>query len=524
MSPLLGVAAEDPVLIQTRLEIGKNNFSQAELALRGYMQTHDQSSYASYLMGLALAGEGRRAESDEYLARALKLNANLSIAWRRLAMNAFEAHDFDHAKHYLGLFLQKGPNDQLANVIAGQIALSQGDCALAVAHFDRSTSVVSHGPQLQLLFAQALLCSGHGQRAGALLSGIHSKDPTILFQAGVLLARAGRLKEALEALEEAGKGYPDQPAVKFNIALVHFQMQQYAATISVLTGMIGGGARDADVYSLLGDSYRHLGQLREALGAFETAESLAPGELQPAVDLLGLYIDLNDTQRGLPFADTALKQHPEAYELFALRAALLSLSYNSALAEADYRKAIQLSPTTGWLYTSLASLLMFDEHRPKDAQDLLHSHLRDCGDYYCYFLYARALKMAGMDSDRAMQAKAVECLKRSIRLNPAFAPARDSLGALYQARGEWAEALLEYQIATQLDPTDSRAYYHLYQLYARTGAPAKARQMLALATKLNVAERTQRAVAVPRDNADALARQAVLRGNETIERQTSTRP
>jgi len=490
--PLLCAAAEDSLLGQARREISNGNFPLAELALRSYSESHGETAYASYLMGVALAGERKWTESDEYLRKALKEDENLDVALRMLAMNAFEAHDFDRASKYLSLFLDKRPIDPLAHATAAQIALTERSCALAVDHFRKATSLVGGSPRLQLLLAQALMCSDQAQQAGSVLAGIRSKDASIVFQEALLLTHTGHLREALVRLKQVREVYPDRAAVQFNIALVHFQMQDYSDAIADLNQMTEAGLGDADVYSLLGDSYQHVGKEQEALQAFQRAISLAPGDLQPAVDLLSLYVDLKDTNRGLELANVALNQHPAAYELFALRAALLSLRNEPALAEADYRRALELSPNTEWLYTGLAALLMFDEHRPKDSEELLRSHLDEFTGYYSYFLYSEALRRLGLDRDIEMQRKSIECLKRSIHLNPMFAPARASLGRLYQVQGDWSRALLEYRKATELDPSDAGSYFHLYRIYTHQGDLPKAREMLASASRLNANERARR--------------------------------
>src|SRR5437870_2262488 len=92
---------------QARQHIEQGELDQAETILRPYLKLHEQDALACYLLGLALSGQSKRAESDRYLKKALQLDPNLTLATRFLGVNAFEAGDHATAGKYLLRFLQK---------------------------------------------------------------------------------------------------------------------------------------------------------------------------------------------------------------------------------------------------------------------------------------------------------------------------------------------------------------------------------------------------------------------------------
>jgi tetratricopeptide (TPR) repeat protein len=151
---------------------------------------------------------------------------------------------------------------------------------------------------------------------------------------------------------------------------------------------------------------------------------------------------------------------------------------------------------------------MYDERRLEDARELLESHLNEFTGYYSYFLYSEVLRISGADRGEEMQRKAINCLEKSIRLNPNFARARVNLGRLYEAQAKWSNALSQFQKASELDPNDATSYYHLSEIYKREGDLTKADEMLAFVTKLNQEQRDNGMENTVRERTAALKRGA----------------
>jgi tetratricopeptide (TPR) repeat protein len=251
--------------------------------------------------------------------------------------------------------------------------------------------------------------------------------------------------------------------------------------------------------------------MQEAENALQMAIALDPTHEQYYVDLMALYVDTEAAAAGFDVAGRALQRFPRNYELYALRAVLHSLKNETSEAEADYRKALELSPGTEWLYTSLATLLSFDDNRLDAAKALLENHLDQFKGYYPYFLYSEVLRRMGLDRTGPVEEKALRFLEKSVRLNPNFAPARLNLGRLYAARRDWSNAIPQFQAAIQFDPGDKRPYYDLYKVYLREGNQQKAREMLSVVEKLNKEEGGKTPRASIRDRLDAMKR-ATLSG------------
>ena len=76
--------------------------------------------------------------------------------------------------------------------------------------------------------------------------------------------------------------------------------------------------------------------------------------------------------------------------------------------------------------------------------------------------------------------------RKSVGLNPGFAPGYANLGAAYGKQGRLDEAIDAFQEALELRPEVGGAHYHLASLYATRHQPRLARQHFQKAKELGV--------------------------------------
>jgi tetratricopeptide (TPR) repeat protein len=75
-------------------------------------------------------------------------------------------------------------------------------------------------------------------------------------------------------------------------------------------------------------------------------------------------------------------------------------------------------------------------------------------------------------------------LKRSVQLAPDYADSHYELGNALAQLQRWSEAITEYRQAIRLKPDLARAYYRLGQVYQQAGDSARAREILAVHSKM----------------------------------------
>jgi tetratricopeptide (TPR) repeat protein len=496
-APTLRGANQVPNVLQVaRQEIEQGDYGKAEIILREYVAKHDKDALGCYLLGVALSLLDKREQSNTFLQNALRLDNSLFLALRFLGVNAYEAADLSGAKRYLRRYVQQVPGDEVAYVTLAQVAIQEKDFPAAIVNFRRAKILVQGDAHLQLLLAQALVGANEVEEGRKIALGIRSEDPEVTFQSGVVLASAKSYEEAIQKFTVILQSYPNRADVKFNLALTYFQSGNDMMAIRLLQQMIEAKQADADVYSLLGDVYIRQRKIPAAREALETAVDLEPQNVRHYLDLLALYIETEEIGTGLKMANFALGRHPKIAMLYAMRAILYSLENQITLAEADYRKALQLSPKTEQFYTGLATLLAFDDDRLQEARNLLGKHVEEFTGYYSLYFYADVLRRLGLDRSQPDRQIIQRLLEQSVHLNPTFAPSRLNLGRIHSAERDWAGAIAQFEAAIAADPGDKRPYYELYQIYQRTGDPEKGRQMLTTVKKINEAE----AGKTPHDN------------------------
>lgn len=93
-----------------------------------------------------------------------------------------------------------------------------------------------------------------------------------------------------------------------------------------------------------------------------------------------------------------------------------------------------------------------------------------------------ALPYEGMARLRLLESKPSDALsyaKKAVELDPNDAASRTILAEVYEALGQRADAIPEWDRVTELDQADAVPYYHLFQIYAATGMKDKASHALA---------------------------------------------
>ena len=81
--------------------------------------------------------------------------------------------------------------------------------------------------------------------------------------------------------------------------------------------------------------------------------------------------------------------------------------------------------------------------------------------------------------------------QRTIQLDPSFANAHITLGAVYLKLKDYQRARQELEIGVKLNPDSSKAHYNLAILYARLKDPQRAQEEMRMIEKLKSEGKTQ---------------------------------
>lgn len=230
--------------------------------------------------------EGGNASAAERLARrGLELLPGDGAAWKLLARAQQEQHRTAEARDSVQRALQADPADGEALLVAGQLAVGEGDLASARAWFRQLLRVAPDETDAQVRVASAWLDAKHPAEA---LEVVGSGDaPELLYLRGVALARLRRWADAAAVLgriePSAGELYPGSRAM---LAHVLSRAGRTAEALQAVRSALERDPRQPVLLFALGETYDRAGQREAALAQMREVLALKPDDAE-ALNYLG---------------------------------------------------------------------------------------------------------------------------------------------------------------------------------------------------------------------------------------------
>jgi TolB-like protein len=280
--------------------------------------------------------------------------------------------------------------------------------------------------------------------------------------------------------------------IQDEIAVQVAQALELALDEDALERMTGQGTTNLNAYleflqgrALLANS--RVVDAKEAIQSLERAIRLDPGFAAAYVNLAqaGLFVAefevTEDRQvrfetalrRGQTLVDKALALDPENGDAHLQRAQLAAF-YDLAMAEADYRRGLELSPNSAEGHAGLAAVLYATPSRREEALKLLDrarklDPLEPAHDVTkSVFLFDELSDVEG----------ARELLRDVVARNPRYVPALARLCEMNQLLGDMAIAIRYCEEALALDPLLEETRRELIHNYLRLGDLATAEALV----------------------------------------------
>lgn len=413
--------------------------------------------------GAILMRTGRSALAAVEFQQSLKIDPDQSNALTNLAQIRLAGGTPEDLRNSFELFklaLKIKPDVEVARALV-VIALRLDDSSLALTYFPNYVAGL------------------------ATESGTSAHTPAARAELGAALLEAGLLTEAAAELNAAVSLNPADAESVVRLARVYLAQKDLPAAGRTLEAAVARGTDPSPVYALLAEVYEQSGHVENAIPAMRLAIQRDPKSERNRFAYAVLLTNSNAPAAAVIRLEESLKDFPSSSRLwFALGFANFKLDKNDE-AERALRKAIQLDPkfAAAFAYLGLirARVGSYDE-----AISLYESALRaDAKLGVVHHLIADAmLKQTNAD------ARVIEThLRQSVELDPAFMPARLSLGKLFMRSQRWAEAAAEFEQVIKLDPTVPDGYYQLGLAYGRLKRSAEAQSAMATFKSLNDAQK-----------------------------------
>ncbi len=280
-----------------------------------------------------------------------------------------------------------------------------------------------------------------------------------------VLEQQGQLEEASEFWYQAFQRAPEQvtPAQFLSLGNRLWQQGKSDAASECYRKAIAGDPQLLAAHHNLGEVLTQQGQWKDAIACYQRVLAIDPNSAQTYHGLGDLF----GKQQQWPQAAVAYRKAIELNPTF-------SWSYNNlgdalrhqqqwSESAAAYRKAIELNPGFAWSPYNLADVLA-KQGQWQEAIELYRQAMQQQGDLpqvqskLAYALYNHGLAQldAAIDCYRqAMEANPydVELYYKALEVKPRNAIWYFQLGKAFEQKGELAQAIVFYNIAIQIDPS-----------------------------------------------------------------------
>ena len=278
--------------------------------LRGLEESGTQDSAVHYLLGIILAGKGRREEALARLEQAAALEPGFPLYQFRLA-ETLHLLGRDPSEP-LAKALSLAPEDPWSNNLAGQLRLEASDPRGALDFLRKAQEAAPDQEDIAVNLSEALSLCGEHEEALAVIEPSDDAPETsarAANQKGNILTRQGQYAEAVEAYEAAIRLDPGNPTYKENCAAACIEVDMVHRAEELLA-QVEPEHPSASVYNLLGNVAVLKGERARAEEAYLAGLARDPGNPDLSVNLAMLSRERGNFDRARDLLLSVLSTTP----------------------------------------------------------------------------------------------------------------------------------------------------------------------------------------------------------------------
>lgn len=290
----------DALAARAGLYIDTGNFDAAAADVTAGRSAAPRDPRLAYLAALLAERRGDTAEARARLSEVANLLDAFPVSFHRfrpqLLMLGGLAHhglgQLEKAKPYLELALAQDRSNPVAKLLA-QVHLSDGNVSKAVEVLTPYQRSRPQDTQATLLLASAQLSLGQHARASALLGDVLARgdDPQARAMLASSLIGSGRLALGAAELERTLKADPSQIPAGVMLTSLYIASGQSRQAVALANDLVRRRPGNPGLENLLGSAHAAAGDAAQARAAFQRAERLDAGFVDPRLNLARLDID-----------------------------------------------------------------------------------------------------------------------------------------------------------------------------------------------------------------------------------------
>lgn len=454
------------------------------LARLAFMAPTAKDPTVLILRGRARLGLGRFEEAREAFQEALHIAPDSSDAQIGLAITAFGLNNVEEAQRLVAEGIERDPENYLAWMLKGEIAMSLYNAAAAQAAYEQALLIVEDDLPARLAVVQSLLVQQKFEEANGDLSALlelHPNDPgLLLLSAQNELSGNNNIDAAEEALTVALNRSPDDTSCLLLMGWVMLMKGDLESALENLNAHQVLLPADPAGAKLLAFVLLRRGELLRGIEVLQRAVDQSPGDMELVTLLGNAYLEAGEQEKANPYFSRAVAMAPNSattrtrwatslLETADTRGALLQLEAAVA-ADPDYSRAEFLLAR---LYYQLGDY----EKMQATTASLLDKYPQDPRPY---------VLMAALKETRGEREGAVADYQKSLELAPDNILGKYNLARLSMEDGDIETARERFNSVLLAQPGHLPSVIALAQIDLDTGRPADAIALLEQARDENL--------------------------------------
>ena len=275
--------------------------------------------------------------------------------------------------------------------------------------------------------------------------------------------QAGRLPAAEQVCRQILAAVPDQPDALHLLGVIAFQVGRHDLAVQYIGRAVRLQGGEALFHNNLGEAYRALRKIPEAVACYRRALELAP-DAPELYNNLGIALkDEGKLDEAVACYRRALALKPDFAEAHNNLGNACKGQGNLDEAVACYRRALEARPGYAEAHNNLGNAWKSQGKLDEAAACYRRALELKPG-------YAEAhnnLGVACKELDKLDEASA--CYRRALELKPGYADAHYNLGIVFKEQGKLHEAISCCRRAQELKPDFVEAHYNLGVVFSQQG-------------------------------------------------------
>jgi len=325
-------------------------------------------------------------------------------------------------------------------------------------------------------------------------------NPRAHYNYGTLMAKAGRVKDAIPYLEESLRLNPRYALPRANLGVALYATGRHEEALAIYEEALRLRPDESSVHNNLGmllaaagrwdDAIRHFEAAIDNISTYQPSPFLRGPLLAHAHSNLGAaWLETGNINRARSNVERALEYEPDFAPAIANLGRVLAVEERLDEALAAYRRAVALEPTSAAFHDGTAVVLLrlgrhqdaLDAHQTAIRLDPEESQYRNnygatlaaIGEIeaaraqYLAAIAAAPASPHGYNNlglllaSRGEPGAAIEAFRQAVRADPGFAEAHNNIGTTLADTGRHEDAVMAYLQALFVDPEFARAHNNL---------------------------------------------------------------